>query len=318
MKIAFHVNNINERGNTKAVWDYAHFNKTILKNESILISPNQPTNSSMVIKYIKKDIPIFLYETNDKSLFEPNLINKILKEQKCNVFYMMKNESIPETRKVDVSMICHGITKVPTNGNRNAAISSYINRDFVPLTINLYPSDKNLRKELSIPKSAVVFGRHGGSVSFNVEFVHKIITNIVKKRKDIYFLFLNTNRFCKKNKNIIHLPKCNERKKTMFINTCDAMIHARKRGECFGIAVGEFSIKNKPVITYPGVRRAHITILNEKCITYKDTEKLYKILTTFNKKEISKKNWDAYSENYTPEPVMKKFKEFFLDPLGVK
>lgn len=36
--------------------------------------------------------------------------------------------------------------------------------------------------------------------------------------------------------------------KTTFINTCDAMLWARHDGETFGLAIGEFSSKNKPVI----------------------------------------------------------------------
>ena len=40
--------------------------------------------------------------------------------------------------------------------------------------------------------------------------------------------------------------------KVKFINTCDAMIHARAMGETFGLAVAEFSKKNKPVIFVSG------------------------------------------------------------------
>ena len=37
--------------------------------------------------------------------------------------------------------------------------------------------------------------------------------------------------------------------KVRFIQTCDMMIHGRTVGETFGIAIGEFSFYNKPVMT---------------------------------------------------------------------
>ena len=37
-----------------------------------------------------------------------------------------------------------------------------------------------------------------------------------------------------------------EEDKDMFIRTCDAMIHARRRGESFGLSIAEFSITPFP------------------------------------------------------------------------
>ena len=98
--------------------------------------------------------------------------------------------------------------------------------------------------------------------------------------------------------------------KVKFINTCDAMLHARTRGETFVIACGEFSIKNKPVITYGfSPEKCHLDILKDKALIYYNFSDLRKVLNEF---EPSKKNWDAYSSLYTPIPVMNKFKQVFL------
>ena len=100
--------------------------------------------------------------------------------------------------------------------------------------------------------------------------------------------------------------------KVKFINTCNAYIHARTQGESFGIAVGEFSIKNKPIITWSlSEEKSHLEILGDKAITYSNFDDFYSILNEF--KPDNTKNWDAYSNKFSPEVVMNKFKSVFID-----
>ena len=90
------------------------------------------------------------------------------------------------------------------------------------------------------------------------------------------------------------------------------MLHARSVGESFGMACGEFSIKNKPVITWNQSReRSHIDILNDKGIFYNNKNDIINILLNITKKDIVGKDWNAYTD-YSPEKVMKKFKEIYL------
>ena len=45
------------------------------------------------------------------------------------------------------------------------------------------------------------------------------------------------------------------------------MLHARKDGETFGLAVAEFSVANKPIITYANSKdKEHLRILNNKLL----------------------------------------------------
>ena len=94
--------------------------------------------------------------------------------------------------------------------------------------------------------------------------------------------------------------------KTKFINTCDAMIHARADGETFGLAVAEFSSKNKPIITCPVGDLEHILILKEKAIIYKSKTELMTIFENSKTLIHSREDWNAYRE-YTPELIMKQF-----------
>ncbi len=102
--------------------------------------------------------------------------------------------------------------------------------------------------------------------------------------------------------------------KAQFINTTDGMIHARGIGETFGLACAEFSIKNKPVITYAfSPQRSHIEILGSKGIFYKGQTDLKEILMKFNRTIQYDKNWDAYSTFFNPYAVMQSFKKVFID-----
>ena len=56
---------------------------------------------------------------------------------------------------------------------------------------------KETLKKIKIKNSQLVFGCHGGESSFDLRFVHDVVQYIVKERKDIVFLFLNINKFCK-------------------------------------------------------------------------------------------------------------------------
>ena len=115
--------------------------------------------------------------------------------------------------------------------------------------INLPKHSRNLRKKLNIPDNAIVFGGYGGKDQFNIEYVQEAVYEIAKLEKNIYFLFANFNKFCDELPNIIHLPTIYDvNKKVEFINTCDAMLWARKIGETFGLSIAEFSTKNKPVL----------------------------------------------------------------------
>ena len=101
-----------------------------------------------------------------------------------------------------------------------------------------------------------------------------------------------------------------------FINTCDAFLHARSMGETFGLAIAEFSTKNKPIITKstvstPWCDNAHIEILGDKAILYDSYEDIYSILTNFYDILNKHDDWNCYRE-YTPEKIMSIFDEVFI------
>ena len=179
--------------------------------------------------------------------------------------------------------------------------------------IELPEIGSNLRSNLGIPETATVLGWYGGSDSFNLDFVKETVLSAIEGRNDLYFLFMNMDPFAQ-HERLIFLPGNSDlHYKVQFINTCDGMLHARGIGESFGLACGEFSIKGKPVITYAlSPQRSHIEILGDKAILYKGKKDLAEIFSNFNRQIQHEKNWDAYSENFSPKVIMRQFNDVFI------
>lgn len=316
VKIAFHDNCLCERGTTVSLYDYAYYNKYYLGNESIIMYiGNDKRNVPEVIEKFKKEFSLRPYNNWQQEA------DAILLDEKCDILYMQK---AGEWDGKNVSPnVCKSIIHCVFNtafkhGDVYGRISNCFGNNYpvVNYMVNLPSTSTHMRQELNIPESAVVFGRHGGLDQFNITYTHQVIDKITDEFPNIFFLFLNTARFCKDKTNIIHLGKIIDLdNKTRFINTCDAMIHARQMGETFGSAVGEFSLQNKPVITCNSGDKAHLNILKDKCFIYRDAPTLY---TTFkhiadNISDIKTKDWNAYTD-YTPEHIMDVFNEVFIKP----
>jgi len=322
MKIAFFVKHFNERGTEVATYDYADYNEKILGNESIIIG-------------LKKDV---LLKYNSYFGYRDDVFNKF--KTRFNVFELNKFEDIEELLiKENVKLIYLLVSGYDTEKfpfgyiyntptfihcvftvsqkygdmyvgiNESLNTKSGTNYPVLPHMITICESNENLREQLNIPQNAKVFGRHGALDTFDIQFVQETIVEIAQENPNIYFIFLNTNIFSNNIKNIIYLPcQIDPIEKRKFINTCDAMIHARTHGEVCSISIGEFAICNKPIISYvikDNADYGHYNILKDKIIQYKDKYTLKDILINYNLSSIDMSNND-YLE-YTPEKIMKIF-----------
>ena len=202
-----------------------------------------------------------------------------------------------------------------TNYDRHCRISNALGSEEYPILPHIVdsakfsPSAGDLRNHLNIPKDAIVFGRYGGIDSFDIDFVYSAIQDILQKGDDgdpickrIWFLFASTYTF--KHPRVIALsPFYDDNLKTAFIKTCDAMLHARTRGETFGLACAEFAMLDRPIITYKlSPERHHINVLGDKGIYYENKEQLVDILTTWNRSRTY--NMKSLYKAYTPEKVI--------------
>lgn len=309
MRIGFLSNQLDNRGTGNAMFDYAHYNETILGNESVIFTfPQGNHDTWSAYRYTERFGPYrLLTQLNDLS--------------DIDALYHIKSgaKDWTEIEKV-VKYLVHSVFDNEPHGHRYATISEWMgnryNLPWVPHIIDpaILDDNANLRLDLDIPEDAKVFGRHGGPDTFDIPWVWDAIDRILAEDSNAYFVFMNTNipeRKFSNPRNIITLaPTVNPIHKRMFINTCDAMLHARARGETFGMAVGEFAACSKPVFTYKdSPERAHIEQLGDWGHYYSDEVGLYLMMRAFNPREGVV---PALYQDFTPQKVMLKFKEVFL------
>jgi hypothetical protein len=300
----------NERGTSVATHTYAKYNEDILGNTSIILVPADADKTSLDFYRSRFSEVHALHSPDDIVTFTRN----------ADFCYALTS-GIPTPFDLNKFACRVGIHCVFTahcpHGDVYAAISEWVALNHalksvpvVPHIVELPPCDQDLRAELGIPRDAVVFGRYGGYYEFNIFAVMQTIAYSLQQREDIYFLLMNTQPFFE-HPRLLYLPKTLDfNRKSRFVNTCDAMIHARREGETFGLAVGEFSIRRKPVITWFWSHdRQHINTLGKEGIYYRTPLELYKILTEFRKGE---QRPDCYSAKYNPEKVMGQFETVFL------
>lgn len=312
MKIAFHDNYLCERGTSVALYDYAYYNRELLRNDSIILYDKTiKSNVESVVKKFKGEFKVFGY-------YDWSQVDSILKENSCDILYLIKGGEFDYKLSNVAKNVVHCVFNAgEPHGHVYSCISdsvrNYNGQPIVPHMINLPDEDGNLREILNIPKDAIVFGRYGGYEQFDIPQVQHIVYNVASNNPDIYFLFANTKEFCRPLKNIIHINKIIDvRKKVEFINSCDAMLWGRSDGETFGIAIGEFSYRNKPIIACKVGYQNHVKVLGDHGLWYDSSEELYNILTKFKSITMGISNWNCF-HRYDPETVMNKFKAVYID-----
>lgn len=303
MKIGFFSNQLDNRGTGNALYNYAHYNETLLGNKSFIFTQEQGNHDGEAFHRFKQRFENIFYPGWDFSMID--------------ALYHIKSGYNDGFSLNNIPYLVHSVFDNDPHGTVYATISPWMGRrfnlPFVPHIVEVAGASGNLRAELGIPQDAVVFGNYGGRDSFDVPFAWMTIFDYIANHENVYFIFMNTDVPSVPVDRIISAPPTVDPvRKRQFINTCDAMIHARARGETFGIAVGEFAICGKPVITYSeSHERAHLQELGHFALTYKNSETL---VDQFNKVVLGPMVSWGYGQ-YTPYNVMAKFEEVFLSCL---
>lgn len=309
MKIAFHSNQLGIRGTEVALYDYALGNIEILGNESIIISQKNADLQSLD-KFTEK-FKVYLY--NDFSEVE-----NIIDDENIDAIYYIKSGENDGKLVNNAKNLIHTVFKhKEPHGDVYAYVSKWLSDEmsngefpYVPHMVNLPKHELNYRDNFNL-NNKIVVGWYGGN-NFEIPFARQAVIDIAKKREDIVFLFMNQDPFCDL-ENVIFIDGTTDLdKKVAFINTCDFMIHARERGETFGLTIAEFSSMNKPIITYrDSPEKCHIEILGDKGIYYSNYNELVNILNNPQKSDIIYKDWNCY-EQFTPQNIMEQFNNIFL------
>jgi hypothetical protein len=308
--ISFFLYQFSYRGTETATFNYAYYNEKILGNKSIIISPQKIRqdrfNKDVLDKFVKQFGDIrFISSSQD--------IDPVMEKEKSTVFFVLKSgedDGVYSKKFHNIIQCTFDMENKPKNIKcEYVGVSKSVSRGKVlPHIIDLpyLKPESNYRSFLKIPESAIVVGRHGGSDSFNLQFVERAISRV----NDIYFLFAGEKPkiFIREQKNVIFIkPFVDDYIKVKFIQTCDYMIHAFNIGESFGISVLEFNLLGKKVITY-GNRQVrytnHLDELDDK-ILYNNEDDLIKIFSSLKRYKSIRNDKD---NKFSPQKVMDIFK----------
>lgn len=315
MRVLFHTNTINYRGTTVAITDYARYNRDILGNESIITYcktngiEKDMGNEQAVIDELEKEFEVIGYRAGD--------LEKKIDRHNIDLAYFINSgqrEKLPTNCKTAV----HAVFQFnEPHGDRYAYVSEWLSQKmsggtipFVPHIVQLPDTTDNYRSAFNIRADQIVIGRIGGYFTFDIPFVKEYVRKLVSESDRYVFLFAGTEPFVKHPNvhfiNEFHSPL----KKSKFINTCDAMLHARQRGESFGLSIAEFLSKNKPVLAWNnGHDCNHIEMLKDSNLLYNNATDLDQMIKNI---QDFKGNWAQRVEQFKPEAVMNKFKQVFL------
>jgi hypothetical protein len=312
MNVGLNVVQFDQRGSSTAMLDYALALKKHCGIDPILFGSKPRTTVSM------DNFSGFRYHLYES----PNELPHLVDREKLDFLYLLRAGANDDVTPTNCKTGVHCVfSMAQPHGSVYAGVSEWLAKHFqkelwVPHIIDLKRTDETLREVLRIPQTDFVVGRLGGYNQFDIPFVRNAVCRVLEERKDFWAIFLNTEPF------VVHprakfIPfQLDLSYKSRFINTCDAMIHARSDGETFGLAVGEFSSFNKPVLTYDApydwYMRAHIHMLGEKAILYKNEEEVTACFRQIDKEYVKDVDWDCYSTRFSPENVIKQFYNVFI------
>ena len=223
MNIGFYIDEMNFRGVANSSYLYALNNIKIFKNKSIIFynKKNFRNRSEVIKKFKKKFISIGVSNFDE--------IDSYKEKFNLDFLYIQKSGDKDNWISKNIKTLVHAVYPQKLNqlhGYSYAYISEWLSCKFsnnkIPF-VSLITENKNIksnfRNKLKIKKNKLILGSHGGESSFDMKFIQCAVLNTVKKRKDIYFLFLNIKKFCKHPRVIFLKGTSNEFYKEKFLNT---------------------------------------------------------------------------------------------------
>lgn len=325
-KILFKSNHISERGTEVAIFDYGYFAEKFFHVESSFVFKRLISTSAF--EKFQSTFPERVYLPSSMATDEERsqFVRDVAAQVKPDAFYSIEAGDTMSEMVENTTTLVHAVFSCDfKHGDKYVAISDFVYdiggecEGVVPHMVWL-PDDPvdSLRKSLGIPENVLVFGWYGGHDAWDDKATSVILEVAQKRREDVYFLFRNFKDDSllqlSTNPNILSLPlDSNLLSKKRFILTCDAFLHTRTLGETFGLAVAEFSILERPIITNCcSPHRFHLDILQDDCYTYSSMIELTELLLSLTKANIMKRNFSAHYENFSPSRVMDTFNRVFF------
>jgi glycosyltransferase involved in cell wall biosynthesis len=323
MLLGFHSKQLSERGSERAIFDYA----TVLETAHG-VQPRifVPVDAREIVPAVRS---AFSQRFDVVFYSQPDDIH-------CDALYVIKRGRRSQVTDRIPELVHAMFEPDDPHGHRFATISQWLSQQsrrviplarghaltlprlvkppFVPHIVELADVESDLRAELDVPEDGVVFGRHGALRSFSIPWVKDAVREALEIRDDVWFLFLNTERFVV-HPRVRHLDLTTDREVIRcFVNSCDYMLHARREGETFGIAVAEFAAAGVPVLSCTRtVAKAHFEIVPPELIRgYGDKAELLALLLALPRRLRTPEVAAAFRERFSPTAVAENFTRVFL------
>ncbi len=336
-RLAFRDNTLCERGTSIAIFDYMDAFERLLCGVAWVSSQDSDTLCPLYNGV--SSAHRFRARFGNRSFVTDRWWSSVdadLKRENIGTLYQLMAGDVAATGTLPkcARNVVHAVFDATNpHGDGFAAISPVISmrpESPAPIVLHIVPppldiNGANMRAELGIADSDVVFCRHGGGDTFNIAMVRNALCSFMKDTKTRpWFLFLGTDplicapgvleafgqtHFLKATSDILY--------KSRFLNTCDACMHARVGGESFGLAVAECSKAGLPVITYNGKDvgdNYHLVALGLFALGYSTSDEFIGRLQYFDKsshKSHAHEYRQLYS-NSSEENVMVEFVRAFV------
>jgi hypothetical protein len=318
LTIAFHSNQMARTGTEVALYDYAHHAERLLGHRSVVLyRRDHPGNHPQAIERFAVRFDLHPYDDVAR-------LDDVLAHAGAGMLYAIKAGRVDRVVSRRVPTLVHAVFPAApwhAHGTVYAYVSQWLadhcaggRLPFVPHMIDL-PAEAagNLRAELGLPAGCLVVGGHGGRRSFDVPCARARLQAALARLPQLHAVFMHIEPFID-HPRVHFLPGTTDPlRKLRFIDTCDAMLHARLQGESFGLACGEFSVRNRPVLAWAGSKhRHHLQVLGERALVYDSAEALLAHLLALPQRLAEPRDWDCYSARFDAQAVMQQFDEVFI------
>ena len=333
MRILLHTNALNERGTTTAIRDYAQGLSKFGHEVSIAFSSNDKSNVTTIFKQVqneyqtfgyldfnkfalqnsrKWDLAYFIkYGYNDGKLIPkiPNIVHAVFQSYDPHgEKYIYISEWLAKKMR---TRNLKNMMKLSSKGLDSLKFGSF---QYLPHIVSLPGAQRNLRSEWGFPEDAIIGGRHGAKDTFDVPMVQNLIKILLCENKKLCFVFANTNQFIE-HPRVKFLPSLLSRIETSeYLSSLDFFVHARHRGETFGLSLLEAMLSKVPVFSYSkGIDGNHRFLLRRSPQSqFQTSEQLRVLINQLPSYQDVQLNFEI-AKRYSPSIVMQRWQLLLLE-----
>lgn len=320
-RILFFSNHLGLRGTEVAIFDYALWGEIIYNFDAFFLFP-QKSVELMALKKFNTTFPGKVLIADSPK----DEVDGIIERLNIGFFYKIVSGQGNEWLARSIPTGIHAVFDCAhPQGSKYIACSDFVQNKLgsrcggvVPHIAWVLDCGDNLREELGIASSSFVFAWYGGHDAWDPSMT-SVVRDVATIRNDSAFVLRNfppEQRPGLSGLKNVHLLDGDSslHKKCSLLKTADVFLHTRTLGETFGLAVAEFSLMQKAVITRAvSHHKYHLELLKSDVYTYQNQADLRQLMISVSKTNIKKADFASHYHNFSPAVIMQLFTKNFLD-----